>query len=77
MSTFETLGQENPNIREQYDEWREQAAANGEDSTDWDAFRDHVMAIGAPDPGMAPPDDFVGEEWRAENPDWEARYAGR
>jgi hypothetical protein len=77
VSTFDSLGQDNPNIRAQYDEWREARAASGEDSTDWDSFRDHVMALGAPDPGMVPTDDFVGEDWKAQNPDWVARYAGR
>lgn len=77
MSTFETLAQQNPSVRQQYDEWREQSVTNGEDPTDWDAFRNHLAALGAPDPGHVPPDDFVGEEWRAENPDWVARYAGR
>ena len=60
MSTFEGLAQDNPNIRQQFDEWRDQRAANGEDPTDWGAFRDHVMALGAPDPGGVPPDDFAG-----------------
>ena len=77
MATFDTMAQANPNIRAQYDEWREQRAGAGEDSTDWDAFRQHLIDIGASDPGGAPPDDFVGEEWKAENPDWVARYAGR
>jgi len=77
MATFDTLAQANPNIRSQYDEWREQRSGSGEDSTDWDAFRDHLLAVGSADPGMAPPDDFVGEEWKAENPDWVARYADR
>lgn len=77
MSTFDTLAMDNPDIRQQYDEWREQRAANGEDSTDWDAFRDHILALGAPDPGLAPPDDFVGEDFKAANPDWAARYSDR
>ncbi|MFN0070719.1 MAG: hypothetical protein ACKVVP_04415 [Chloroflexota bacterium] len=77
MSTFDSLQQDNPNIRQQYDDWRNERAGKGEDPTDWDAFRDLVMYIGAPDPGVVPPDDFVSEEWKAENPDWVARYAGR
>ena len=60
MSTFEGLAQDNPNIRQQFDEWRDQRASNGEDPTDWGAFRDHVMALGAPDPGDVPPDDLAG-----------------
>ena len=31
MPTFDSLSADNPNIREQYDTWREQRAANGED----------------------------------------------
>ena len=77
MSTFASLAEENPNIRQQYDDWRNERVAKGEDPTDWDAFRDLVMHIGAPDPGMAPPDDFVGEDWKAEHPEWVARYADR
>ena len=77
MATFSEMTADNPYIREQYNEWREQRSQNGEDTTDWDAFREHVMALGAPDPGRQPPDDFVGEDWKAENPDWVARYADR
>jgi hypothetical protein len=32
-------------------------ATNGEDENDWKAFRKHVIAIGAPDPGEAPIED--------------------
>ncbi len=77
MATFETLAQANPSIREQYDEWRDQRSASGEDATDWDEFRNHLGSIGAPDPGQRPPDDFVGEDWKAENPEWLARYSDR
>ena len=77
MATFSDLEQQNPNIRQQYDEWRELRAQAGEEPTDWDSFRQHVMAVGAPDPGDRPPADFVGEDWKAQNPDWVARYADR
>lgn len=77
MPTFDSLSVDNPNIREQYDTWREQRAANGEDPTDWDAFREFAIQIGAPDPGDVPADDMVSEEWKAENPWWGERYAGR
>jgi hypothetical protein len=77
MATFGEMTADNPYIREQYDEWGDARVQNGEDPTDWDAFREHVMALGAPDPGNRPPDDFVGEDWKAENPDWVARYADR
>ena len=54
MTTFSDLEQQNPNIREQYDEWRDMRTQNGEDPNDWDSFRQHVMALGAPDPGDRP-----------------------
>jgi hypothetical protein len=59
MSTFDSLAEENPNIRQQYDDWSGERSAKGEDPAAWDAFREHVINIGAPDPGEAPPDDFV------------------
>ena len=40
------------------EEWRNARSANGEDPSDWQAFRDHLSAIGAPDPG-GPPDDWA------------------
>lgn len=77
MSTFGSLAEENENIQTQYEEWSAARAGAGEDAQDWDAFRDHVIALGAPDPGYAPPDDFVSEEWKAENPGWLERFGGR
>ena len=77
MATFAQLMEENPNLREQYDTWRAQRTEKGEDPTDWDAFRELVKYIGAPDPGAKPPDDFVGEDWKAQHPEWVARYSGR
>jgi hypothetical protein len=69
VSTFQDLAAENPNIRQQYDEWRDLRNQAGEDSTDWGAFRQHVTAIGAPEPGEAAPDDFVGEDFKAAHPE--------
>jgi hypothetical protein len=74
MATFQNLAADNPNIREQYDEWRGLRSQNGEDPTDWAAFRQHLMAIGAPDPGEQEPDDFVGEDFKAAHPE---RYGSR
>ena len=51
MAHLNELERENPNIREQYQTWRQERADKGEDQDDWAAFRTHVMAIGAPDPG--------------------------
>ncbi len=59
------------------DRWRGERTEKGQDPTDWDEFRQLVIFIGAPDPGPKPPDDFVGEEWKAENPEWVAKYANR
>jgi hypothetical protein len=53
------LEADNPNIQQQYDEWRQQREQRGEDATDYQAFRQHLIAIGAPDPGEDAPEDFV------------------
>jgi hypothetical protein len=74
MATFNDLASQNPNIREQYDTWRELRAQNGEDPTDWEEFRQHVKRLGAPDPGPTPADDFVGEDWKQAHPEWVAKY---
>jgi hypothetical protein len=58
---------------QQYDEWREQRAQNGEDPTDYQAFRQHVIDLGAPDPGAQEIGDFVGDDFKAEHPE---RYGG-
>ena len=50
MATFQELAADNPKSGQQYDEWREQRSQNGEDSTDYQAFRQHVMAMGRPIP---------------------------
>jgi hypothetical protein len=76
MATFAELIAANPNIRTQYDEWRGLRAERKEDPLDWGAFRGHLMAIGAPDPGERPPDDFVGEDYKAANPEWTRRWYG-
>ena len=69
MTTFHELAAENPNIRQQYDEWRDQRGERGEDPTVWSAFRQHLMAIGAPDPGSDEPDDFVGDDFKSAHPE--------
>ena len=76
MATFAELMEANPNIRSQYDEWREIRGQGAEDPLDWGAFRGHLMAIGAPDPGPRPPDDFVGEDFKLANPEWTRRWYG-
>jgi hypothetical protein len=69
MATFADLEADNPNIRQQYDEWRTLRVQNGEDPTDYQAFRQHVINLGAPDPGEQEIDDFVGEDFKAAHPE--------
>jgi hypothetical protein len=69
VATFQDLAQENPNIRQQYDEWRQARVERGEDPTDYQAFRQHLMNLGAPDPGEREIDDFVGEDFKASHPE--------
>jgi hypothetical protein len=42
---------------------------NGEDPTDYQAFRQHLINLGAPDPGEQEIDDFVGEDFKAAHPE--------
>ena len=55
MATWSDMAADNENIQAQWEEWTAARSANGEDH-DWGAFREHLMAIGAPDPGDAPED---------------------
>jgi hypothetical protein len=57
-TNLEELAAENPNIRQQFDAWRELRARAGQDPTDYAAFRRHLLALGAPDPGEAELSDF-------------------
>lgn len=61
MANLDSLAADNPNIRQQLVEWRMARLNNSEDPFDYEAFRQHLMAIGAPDPGEQEVDD-----WRAE-----------
>lgn len=67
MATIEDLRGANANIEEQMTQWKQQRFANGEDPMDWTAFRQHLQAIGAPDPGESAPDEFLR---------WDESYAG-
>lgn len=69
MASFADLAAENPNLRQQYDEWRQLRSQNGEDPTDYQAFRRHVINLGAPEPGEQEIDDFVGEDCKAAHPE--------
>jgi hypothetical protein len=77
VATFQDMLQTNPDIRNQYDWWRGARSEKGENPIDWDAFRQHIVAIGQPDPGNRPPDDWVGDDYKQANPDWWANYANR
>ncbi len=48
----------NPNFTDQMDEWQQKRSEKGEDPQDWGAFRDHLLRIGAPNPGSLRPDEF-------------------
>jgi hypothetical protein len=69
MPSFQDLAQDNPNLRQQYDEWRDARAQEGSDPTDYQAFRQHVVDMGAPDPGEQEIDDFVGDDFKAAHPE--------
>ena len=49
---------DNPNFMDQLNEWQSVRSERGEDPMEWNAFRDHLMAIGAPDPGFVPTNEF-------------------
>lgn len=69
MATFADLSVENPNLLQQYDDWRELRSQNGEDPTYYQASRQHVINLGAPDRGEQEIDDFVGEDFKAAHPE--------
>lgn len=77
MATFADMQQTDPDIRSEYDIWRPLREQNGEDPVDWDAFRAHLIAIGHSDPGDMPPDDWVGDDYKAANAEWWANYQSR
>jgi hypothetical protein len=58
VTTLTELEADNPNIRQQLEEWRKEREANGEDPADYAAFRQHLLHLGAPDPGEEAPEDF-------------------
>ncbi len=61
MPTMSELRQANDQLETQMREWKALRNERGEDSADWRAFRQHVMAIGGADPGDAAPDGFEGQ----------------
>lgn len=68
MATFQDLARDNPNIQEQYEAWRAQRDEQGEDPSDYLAFRGHLLALGAPDPGAEAPADFNDGDLKAAHP---------
>jgi hypothetical protein len=58
MATMADLEAENPNIRQQCEDWRREREQAGEDPNDYQAFRQHLMDLGAPDPGEEEVEDF-------------------
>ena len=61
MARMKDFEADNANISQQHKEWRQQRTDAGEDPSDWSAFREHLMAIGAPDPGEEEASDFRDE----------------
>lgn len=59
MATFAELEATNPQIRMQFREWLDLCEETDEDFTDYQAFRQHVIFRGSPDPGEAPIEDFL------------------
>ena len=62
MARLQDMEGDNANIMRQHKEWQEQRRSNNEDANDWSAFREHLKAIGAPDPGEDEAEDFLMEE---------------
>lgn len=58
MAKLTDLEQQNPNIQQQMEEWQQQRLQNKELSRNWEDFRQHVIALGAPDPGTEAPQEF-------------------
>ncbi len=65
-ATLSDLEQQNPNIRSQIQTWQRERTNNGQNPTDWNAFRQHASGIGAPDPGEEAPPEFMQPAPRAE-----------
>jgi hypothetical protein len=57
MVSYADLSTENPNLRQQYQEC-DARAQNGENPTESQAIRQHVLSPGAPDPGEQAIADF-------------------
>ena len=49
--TLDQLEAVSPNIRQQLLDWRQMRVQQGADPGDYAAFRQHLIELGAPDPG--------------------------
>jgi len=61
MARIADMEQDNANVRDQHREWQEQRRGNNQDANDWNAFREHLKGIGAPDPGEDEAEDFKSD----------------
>jgi hypothetical protein len=57
-ASLSQIAQQNPNIESQIQEWQSQRTSQGQNPTDWEAFRQHLMMLGAADPGPEAPPEF-------------------
>jgi hypothetical protein len=57
-ATMDELMRNNTNFAAQMEEWQRVRAERGQDPLDWGEFRQHLIRIGAPDPGSLRPDEF-------------------
>jgi hypothetical protein len=62
-AALDLIAEGNPNIGEQLRDWQIARTQNNEDAYDWNNFRSHVQAIGAPDPGDEEPSEFRQYDW--------------
>jgi hypothetical protein len=60
---MDRLAQDNPNIAQQLNEWQISRTRANEDAYTWQAFRDHLAALGNPDPGDQEPEEFRQYDW--------------
>ncbi len=61
--TMDAMQAINPNVHEQMDAWQIERTQQNLDAYDWGAFREHAMALGAPDPGEQEPEEFRQYDW--------------
>lgn len=68
MPTWDDLSNANPNIIMQSADWHGLRRDRGEDPNDYQAFRQHIIALGAPDPGDTPPDGWIVQDTQPSTP---------